>query len=172
MSHQLNGICKESNEWRQGNYRRQHRTYEEGCNRGIFYISAFTLGTEEKNKESQGKREMFLYKPTITPRRPTKQKNFSLRIHARPYMFVLFSIFLFAFHLHWVTAYEISAANPEKHHTSHLEQQQMTDRHLHSNIPSTQRSSVGQGIWNPGITCQNSSAIPEINTKTQWGPEV
>jgi hypothetical protein len=43
---------------------------------------------------------------------------------------------------------------------------------VHSNILSLQRSPVGQSTWNPGLLCQNSSGIPEINMKTQKDPAV
>jgi hypothetical protein len=173
MPCQLNATYKykESHEGRQVNYGRQYRAYKEGCNRGMFYISSFTLGTEEKNKELQGEWEIFLSRPTIIPRRPTKQKAFRLKFRLSPTC--LFSL-AFSYLLFISLSYCIWNLSCKSIETPHPAFEAVTNdwQTLHSNIPSGQRSSVGQSTWNQGITCQNSSAIPEINTKTQWGPEV
>jgi hypothetical protein len=130
-----------------------------------WYILHLSIPTRDNGKEQRtpGRADFLcIDRPLHHNVRPNRTKTFHSKFTLSPTCFFP-CIFLSAFHLHCVTADEISARNPQKCHASPFEQQQMTDRQLYSNISSMQCNSLGQSTWNPGITCQNSSGIPEIN---------
>lgn len=152
----------ESKERRQNTYTRQYRTYGKGCKYTLDLGNS--AGDRKKDQRTSGRADFLCVGgPLHHDVRPKRTKTFRSKSTLSSTYFYS-CIFLSAFHLHWVTAYEISAPNPQDRHVSPFEHQQMTDKQLH-NISPIQLSSLGQSTRNPGITCQNSSRTQEIDMK-------